>query len=114
MLQEMTTGTINGKDAITEGFGRGMAKRAAHIREGAEELKERVEEIFEDTVSEAKRMAKKGRYAAEDLIDDAEYKIKKAPFRSIAVTFAAGVGLGLAAGVFVSRISHACSRETRS
>ena len=53
MLQEMTTGTINGKDAITEGFGRGMAKRAAHIREGAEELKERVEEIFEDTVSEA-------------------------------------------------------------
>ena len=113
MLREISTKTINGK-GVTEGFGRGMAERAAHLREGAEDLKERVEEVFEDAVSGAKRMVKKGRYAAEDLIDDAEHKIKKAPFGSVAVTFAVGVGLGLAAGVLITRISHACSRETRS
>lgn len=113
MLREITK-TIDGKGGVTERLGRGMAERAAHIREGAEELKERVEEVFEDTVSEAKRMAKKGRYAAEDLIDDTEYKIKKAPFRSVAVTFGVGVGLGLVAGVLVSRISKACSSENRS
>lgn len=103
---------INGKGTALAGLG--IAEKAVHLREGAGELKERVEEMFEDAVSEAKRMAKKGRYAAEDLLDDAEYKIKKAPFRSVGVMFAAGLGLGLVAGIFAARISHACSSETRS
>jgi ElaB/YqjD/DUF883 family membrane-anchored ribosome-binding protein len=103
---------INGKGAVAAGLG--IIEKASHLREGVDGLKERVEEKFEGAVSEAKRMAKKGRYAAEDLIDDAEYKIKKAPFRSVGVMFAAGLGLGLVAGVLAARMSHACSGETRS
>src|SRR5690349_9624643 len=89
-----------------------MAEKAARLREGAEDLKERVAEIFEDALSDAKRIAKKGRYAAEDLMDDAQYKIKKAPFRSISLTFAAGLGVGIFAGLLVSRMASACSSKT--
>lgn len=89
-----------------------MAEQKARVREGAEDVKERVGEMFEDVMTDAKRMAKKGRYVAEDLIDDTEYKIKKAPFRSALMTFAAGISIGMIAGVVVSRITGACSNES--
>ena len=107
MLQEAKL--INGKGGIMTGLG--VTEQAARIKEGAEELKERAEEMFEDAVSGAKRLAKKTRYATEDLMEDTAHKIKKAPFLSVGVTFAAGVGLGLLTGLLVSRLSGACSDD---
>jgi ElaB/YqjD/DUF883 family membrane-anchored ribosome-binding protein len=89
-----------------------IAETTARLREGADEVKERIGELFEDAVSDAKRMVKKGRYAAEDLMTDAEYKIKKAPFRSVSLTFAAGMSVGLFAGLFISRIARVRSNKT--
>ena len=112
MIEEnQTTSESMGASAVLTGIK--MAGKAVRLREGAEELKERVNEVFEDALTDAKRMAKKGRYAAEDLIDDAEYKIKKAPFRSVSLTFAAGMGVGLFAGLFVSRLARVCSNKTQ-
>ncbi len=112
-MLENTINKSDRKSAFPVMMGIKVAEQTARMREGAEDLKDRVGERFEDAVADAKRMAKKARYAAEDLIDDAEYKIKKAPFRSVWMTFAAGMSIGLVAGVFVSRLTGACSKETR-
>ena len=108
MLQQ-TIKTSDGKTAFPLDIGVGISEQTARLRREAEELKERAGEVLEDAVSEAKRLAKKGRYAAEDLIDDTEYRIKKAPFRSVGMTFAAGLGLGVFEGWLFSRLT--CGTE---
>lgn len=108
MLQQ-TIKTSDGKTAFPLGIGVEISEQTARLRKEAEELKERAGEMFEDAVTGAKRMAKKGRYAAEDLIDDTEYRIKQAPFRSVGMTFAAGLGLGLFAGWLLARVT--CGTE---
>lgn len=108
MLQQ-TIKTNDGKTAFPLEIGLGISEQRVRLRKGAEELKERAGEMLEDAVSEAKRMARKGRYAAEDLIDDTEYRIKKAPFRSVAMTFTAGLGLGVFAGWLFGRLT--CGTE---
>lgn len=67
----------------------------------------RVKEVVADTVDNgivaAKRAVKQGRRAAEDLVDDAEYRIKQRPFSTLGVTLGIGVGLGAAIGVLLAR-----------
>ena len=52
---------------------------------------------------EARRIAKRGRYAAEDLVDETTYRIKRDPLRSVAITFAIGLGVGALAGWMAGR-----------
>jgi ElaB/YqjD/DUF883 family membrane-anchored ribosome-binding protein len=42
----------------------------------------------------ARRLAKRSRYAAEDLIDDAAHRVKRDPLRALAIGLAIGFGLG--------------------
>jgi ElaB/YqjD/DUF883 family membrane-anchored ribosome-binding protein len=67
----------------------------------------RVKEVVADAVDNgivaAKRAVKQGRRAAEDLVDDAEYRIKQRPFSTLGVTLGIGVGLGAAIGVLLAR-----------
>ncbi|HEX6127091.1 MAG TPA: hypothetical protein VFZ23_17090 [Pyrinomonadaceae bacterium] len=109
-----TTKTSDGKGAFPVGIGMGIATEAARMRERVEEFKERADGMFDDVASDAKRLAKKGRYAAQDVIDETEYRIKKAPFLSVGMTFAAGVGLGLVTGALVAVLSGACSNKSGS
>jgi ElaB/YqjD/DUF883 family membrane-anchored ribosome-binding protein len=51
----------------------------------------------EDAVTEAKRLAKRSRYAAEDLMEDAAHRVKRDPLRSVALGFAIGLGMGVLA-----------------
>jgi ElaB/YqjD/DUF883 family membrane-anchored ribosome-binding protein len=53
-----------------------------------------VSEAVGDSVRSAGRAIKHGRLAAEDLIDEAEHKVKQQPFRSVGVAFGAGVLAG--------------------
>src|SRR5919108_6086619 len=48
----------------------------------------------EDAMTEAKRLAKRSRYAAEDLIKDAAHRVKRDPLRSVALGLAIGLGMG--------------------
>jgi ElaB/YqjD/DUF883 family membrane-anchored ribosome-binding protein len=66
-----------------------------------EKLKEKASHIIEDSIVDAKRMVKKGRYAAEDLVDDTAHYIKHDPWRSVGVTFGVGVGLGVIIGLLI-------------
>jgi ElaB/YqjD/DUF883 family membrane-anchored ribosome-binding protein len=57
-------------------------------------LKNEVSQAVEDGVVSARRLARRGRYAAEDLIDDAAHRVKRDPLRSVGIGLVIGFGLG--------------------
>jgi ElaB/YqjD/DUF883 family membrane-anchored ribosome-binding protein len=79
------------------------AENVVEIGLDVDRLKKKASETVEDGVAEAKRMIKRGRYAAEDLVEDTAHRIKHDPWRSVGITFAAGVGLGVLIGWLVGR-----------
>jgi ElaB/YqjD/DUF883 family membrane-anchored ribosome-binding protein len=42
----------------------------------------------------ARRLARRSRYAAEDLIDDAAHRVKRDPLRAVAIGLVVGFGVG--------------------
>jgi ElaB/YqjD/DUF883 family membrane-anchored ribosome-binding protein len=98
------------ENVMSEDEKKSLLNKAVHAGErvvelGAEaaRLKVRASHAVEDTMLEARRLAKRGRYAAEDLVDDAAYRIKRDPLRSVAITFAVGLGIGALAGWLTGR-----------
>ncbi len=77
------------------------AKEVAKTGVKVERLKEKASHLMEDGMIDVKRMAKRGRYAAEDLVDDTAHRIKKDPWLSVGVTFGVGIGLGVMLGWLV-------------
>ena len=57
-------------------------------------LKTEASQAVEDGVVAARRLARRSRYAAEDLIDDAAHRVKRDPLRAMAIGLAIGFGLG--------------------
>ena len=57
-------------------------------------LKTEASEAVEDRVVAARRLARRGRYAAEDLIDDAAHRVKRDPLRAMAIGLVVGFGVG--------------------
>jgi ElaB/YqjD/DUF883 family membrane-anchored ribosome-binding protein len=57
-------------------------------------LKTEASQAVEEGVVAARRLAKRSRYAAEDLIDDTAHRVKRDPLRSVAMGLAIGVGMG--------------------
>jgi ElaB/YqjD/DUF883 family membrane-anchored ribosome-binding protein len=66
-------------------------------------VKKAVVGAVENGVGEARRAVKQSRRAAEDLVDDAEYKIKQRPFTALGASFGIGLGLGAAIGALMAR-----------
>ncbi|HEY8462145.1 MAG TPA: hypothetical protein VIM99_17280 [Blastocatellia bacterium] len=66
-------------------------------------VKEAVADAVEDGLGAAKRAVKQGRRAAEDMVDDAERRIKRDPLSAIGVSFGIGMGLGTVIGVLLAR-----------
>ena len=93
---------INGK---SDGFLRGAltaVEQAAMASLKVEKLKERASHVIEDGIVDAKRLAKRGRYAAEDLVEDTAHRIKKDPWPAVGITFGIGLGLGVVMGLLVA------------
>lgn len=78
---------------------------AAAAQLGAElgRMKGVVADTFEDGINAAKSAVKKGRRVAEDLVDDAEYQVKRHPMNALGVTFGIGLGLGAVIGFLLTR-----------
>jgi ElaB/YqjD/DUF883 family membrane-anchored ribosome-binding protein len=62
-----------------------------------------VADAFEDGVKTARRMAKRGEIAAEELIDDTRKHVKSRPLESMAVILAAGIAAGTLIGLLIRR-----------
>jgi ElaB/YqjD/DUF883 family membrane-anchored ribosome-binding protein len=71
-----------------------VGERLAELRGEAARLKTAASHGVEDAVTEAKRFARRGRYAAEDLMEDAAHRVKRDPLRSVAFGFALGLSIG--------------------
>jgi ElaB/YqjD/DUF883 family membrane-anchored ribosome-binding protein len=93
------------KEESKKGFFKGAVSVATQVAQTGikvEKSKEKTSQIVEDGVEGAKRLIKKGRYAAEDLVEETAHRIKKDPFRSVGVAFGVGLGLGaILGGLFV-------------
>ena len=57
-------------------------------------IKSMVTDAVEEGVKSAMKAIKQGRNAAEDMIGEARYTVKRRPFQAMGVVFAAGVLLG--------------------
>lgn len=57
-------------------------------------IKSLITDAVEDGVRTAVRAIKHGRYAAEDVIEEAKYTVKKQPFPATGIVFASGVVTG--------------------
>ena len=92
--------------------------KIAQIGIEAERLKDTVTNAMEDSVNAAKHAAKQGRYAVEDLVDEATYTVKRHPLQSIGITIGVGFALGTMFGLALSRVkltnSSCCAEETNS
>jgi len=79
----------------------GLIEKAMHVGERlvevggeAARLKTAASHAVEDAVTEAKRLAKRSRYAAEELMEDAAHRVKRDPLRSVGLGLAIGLGMG--------------------
>ena len=84
-----------------------ILEKTVEVRDQLGAEVKRVKEAFADAVDDgivaAKRAVKKSRRAAEDLVDDAEYRVKQHPFSALGVSFGIGMGLGAAIVVLLAR-----------
>jgi len=71
-----------------------IGERLVEVRDEASHLKTAASHAMEDAVTDAKRFANRGRYAAEDLMEDAAHRVKRDPLRSVALGFAVGLSVG--------------------
>ena len=78
-------------------------ERVVQVGVEAARLKAQAAHAVEDARVGARRFAKRGRRAADDLLDETAYRIKRDPFRSVAITLAVGLGVGALAGWLAGR-----------
>ena len=62
-----------------------------------------VADAIEDGLGAARRVAKQGGDAAEELLDDTTKRLQRHPIETIVVTFAVGVTAGIAIGWMMKR-----------
>jgi ElaB/YqjD/DUF883 family membrane-anchored ribosome-binding protein len=92
-------------------------RHATHLSHEAQLLKTVAADIVEDGVYAAKRALKKARRVTEraaDLRDQAEYRIKREPFKFVGLAFGIGIPIGLIlawAGARAARRREASSEE---
>jgi ElaB/YqjD/DUF883 family membrane-anchored ribosome-binding protein len=80
--------------------------RVVEVGAEAARLKVQASHAVEDAKASARRLAKRGRYAADDLVDETAYRIKRDPFRSVAIVLAVGLGVGALAGWLAGRMGR--------
>lgn len=99
----MTLSTVLTQEAnlLQKAFHAGQ--EMAQLGLDATHIKEKVSNAIEDGIKVAKRTVKSGRHRAQEVLDDATYRIKHDPLRSVAICFGVGMGLGAMVGWLAKR-----------
>lgn len=82
-------------DACGTSVGEEIKAAAQRVEKGVNEVKTAVSEKLDDGVAAARRLLKRSRNTVEDGLEEAAHTIKRHPFRSLAIGFAAGAAVGL-------------------
>ena len=77
-------------------------ERPAMLNGGFDEVKSRLADTVENGVRSTRRAIKHVRYAAEDLIEEAQHTIKQKPLEAVAIVLTVGILAGALAGGFVT------------
>jgi len=92
----------NNEDAVRKAIDAGN-EQFAQVGAEAAKIKEKAAKAMDEGVETARRALHRGRLAAEDMIDETEYRIKKQPLESVAITFGVGLGIGAVIGWLLRR-----------
>jgi ElaB/YqjD/DUF883 family membrane-anchored ribosome-binding protein len=74
-----------------------VLEKPATVEDAAREvskIRSMVTDAVEDGVRSARQAIKHGRYAAEDVIEEAQHTVKQRPLQAMGIAFAAGVLAG--------------------
>lgn len=99
-----TQATINSETNSRMSAALETAGKIAEVGVDFRLLKKRLGNAVDDAVLEAEGMAKHGRRAMEDVMEDTTYWIKKNPWQSVGYAAGAAFGIGLCLGWFTSRV----------
>ena len=94
-----TTTTENVADA---------AMNLAHLTRQVAKARILIDDVIDDGRMKAQRTLKRGKFAAEDCIEDTTHFIKRHPWQSVGGALGLGAGIGLLLGWVTSR---ACARN---
>ena len=72
-----------------------------------------VADVLEDGVCAARRAAKQGCYAAEELYYDTKRQVQRYPVETVVATFAAGIAAGTIISWIVGRRQLCCKADAR-
>lgn len=81
------------------------AEKSKMLNGGLDEVKHRFTDRIEDGVRSARQAVKHGRYAVEDIVEDAQHTVKQKPFSAVGIAFGTGILLGSVAAWFGFRRS---------
>ena len=79
------------------------AHRLSHVSHEAQLFKSLASDAVDDGVHAAKRAIKSAQHRAEDLKDEATYRVKRQPLKAVGIAVGAGFMLGMAVGWIGSR-----------
>ena len=76
-------------------IGKEVKEAAQRVERGVNDAKAAVSEKLDDSVAAARRLLKRNRYTVEDGLEKTARNIKRHPFGTLAIGFAAGALMGL-------------------
>jgi ElaB/YqjD/DUF883 family membrane-anchored ribosome-binding protein len=91
---KVETGTEVRGSCVATCSGPDAQEVATRIEKGVNDAKAAVSAKLEDGKIAAERLLKRGRYALEDGINETAHNVRRHPFGSLAIAFAAGTVLG--------------------
>ncbi|QQS48612.1 MAG: DUF883 family protein [Acidobacteriota bacterium] len=92
----------NNEDVVRKAIDAG-SEQISQVGAEAERLRERAAKVVDEGVESARRAYRRGRHAAEDMLDETEHRIKRQPLESVAITLGVGLGLGAVIGWLIGR-----------
>jgi ElaB/YqjD/DUF883 family membrane-anchored ribosome-binding protein len=100
------TKTVKTEDGFL-GEAKNVIEQAVKTGIAFETLKTQATNAIDSGIEDAKRMVKRGQYAAEDMVEDTQHMIKHDPLRSVGITFGIGFGLGAIVGLLIASRKNA-------
>jgi hypothetical protein len=109
----MELGNEKGQETMTQSVFEQTSAQFADTVHKASRAASAAVDAFEDGVGAARRAAKRGGYAAEELVLDARRRVQRYPVETVVATFAAGIAAGTAISWMLRRGKKCDTTDTR-